>query len=106
MNDAINTSTKLQLGTTVMTRSVRDAAEADPTFALLCMVSLVRHEHSDWGDIDEFDRQMNDAAVAAGDLRVLSSYRLPADMSVGDTKIWIITEADRSSTTILFPSEY
>jgi hypothetical protein len=61
---------------------------------------LQRHSGCDWGDLDEHDRHQNHFALRAG-LRILSSYRL----SDAD-KVWIITEADRSCTTILLPEEY
>ena len=61
---------------------------------------LVRHAMGDWGDVDREDAAANDQAVIDF-ARILSVYEL----SSGDT-IWIITEADRSSTTILLPSEY
>ena len=60
---------------------------------------LARHAAGDWGEVDDEDAKMNDEAVVNGD-RVLSSYK------VGDEKVWIITEADRSATTFLLPSEY
>ncbi len=59
-----------------------------------------RHAVGDWGDLDEQDRRANERSVKDGS-RLLSAYRLR-----NDTRIWIITEADRSSTTILLPSEY
>ena len=67
---------------------------------------VARHVEGDWGDLDDHDRQLNDEAVAhEGDAdrqgRVLSAYQL----SEG-TKIWIISEWDRSVTTILLPGEY
>jgi hypothetical protein len=61
---------------------------------------LDRHASGDWGEVDEHDRQANEYAVEHG-LRVLSAYTL----SSGE-KIWVITEADCSSTTILLPEEY
>jgi len=61
---------------------------------------LVRHALGDWGDLCDEDRQANDEAIA-DDLRILSAYRLN-----DGTKIWIITEADRSATTVLLPEEY
>lgn len=62
---------------------------------------LARHISGDWGDIEfEDDKRMNDHAVASGVDRIMSVYK------VGDDKVWIITEADRSSTTLLLPSEY
>jgi hypothetical protein len=61
---------------------------------------VLRHVSGDWGELGEEDRQANDAAVRLG-LRVFSAYR----MSDGQ-KLWVITEADRSATTLLLPSEY
>lgn len=61
---------------------------------------LFRHVSGDWGDLDEVDIASNDAAVANGG-RLFSSYTLPSGSSV-----WVITEADRSLTTILLPKEY
>jgi hypothetical protein len=61
---------------------------------------LRRHLTGDWGDLDAHDRRMNDEALKNGN-RLLSAYRL-----TGGTKIYIITEADRSTTTILLPEDY
>ena len=61
---------------------------------------LDRHVNGDWGEVPNEDKQENEFSVAQG-FRILSAYTTNA----GD-KIWIITEADRSSTTILLPSEY
>lgn len=61
---------------------------------------LGRHVKGDWGDLAEEDRQANDDALIDGS-RILSSYRLK-----NGTKIWIITEWDRSATTCLLPEEY
>ncbi len=59
-----------------------------------------RHATGDWGDLPPEDVRENEYAVDY-DERVLSSYVVS-----GDRKIWIITEADRSATTILLPEEY
>jgi hypothetical protein len=65
-------------------------------------LSLIdRHISGDWSDMDAEDQEANRQAIKNGS-RVFSSYRFPPD----DTKIWVITEADRSSTTILLPEEY
>ena len=61
---------------------------------------LKRHLYGDWGDLDDEDKASNDAAVVDGD-RILSAYTLPTG-----SKIWIITEADRSATTFLLPEDY
>jgi len=65
---------------------------------------LARHEQGDWGEIDDFDRQQNETALKKN-LRILSAYTAPLANSE-TAKIWIITEADRSTTTLLLPSEY
>jgi hypothetical protein len=62
---------------------------------------LIRHQRSDWGDVGPDDAAANDRASAAGDERVLSAYRLRTGV-----RIWVITEADRSATTVLLPDEY
>ena len=62
--------------------------------------SLRRHLVGDWGDVCEFDKAANDQALKHGD-RLLSAY---SDRT--GTKFWIITEHDRSLTTVLLPSDY
>ncbi|KVT85695.1 hypothetical protein WK59_12040 [Burkholderia ubonensis] len=62
---------------------------------------LARHIHGDWGDLSAEDLASNELALLTGK-RLLSSYNLPG----GRSKVWIITEADRSVTTILLPEEY
>lgn len=64
---------------------------------------LARHVVGDWGEVCTEDAQSNDAALMQGN-RLLSAYALPS--AGGDTRIWIITESDRSLTTLLLPSEY
>lgn len=66
---------------------------------------LARHAQGDWGDeLDAFDKRQNDLAVKEG-YRILSAYNVP--IGNGETeRIWIITESDRSATSILLPSEY
>lgn len=61
---------------------------------------LVRHLAGDWGDVDQRDRRENELSVQHG-WRILSSYR-----TSNGTRFWIITEPDRSVTTILLPAEY
>lgn len=64
---------------------------------ILC---LNRHMHGEWGDLSEDDKEANELAIEFGD-RILSSYKFP-DGRV----LWLITEADRSVTTILRPKDY
>ena len=61
---------------------------------------LTRHVNRDWGDLDEDDRKENEYSLEHG-FRLLSAYKTNA----GD-RVWIITEADRSVTTLLLPEEY
>ncbi len=63
-------------------------------------VALDRHLKCDWGDVCEADKHYNNEALRDGD-RLLSAYHT----SEGQ-KFWIITEADRSATTVLLPDEY
>jgi hypothetical protein len=61
---------------------------------------LSRHVHGDWGDVCEEDGRENQFSLERG-FRLLSSYR-----TLADAKLYVITEADRSLTTILLPEEY
>ena len=61
---------------------------------------LKRHLIGDWGELSDEDRQENERSVSDG-CRILSAYTLSTGI-----RIWIITEADRSATTLLLPSEY
>ena len=88
---------RFPFGQVVATPGALEALEeAGETAATL----LRRHITGDWGEVDEHDRQENERSLVDG-CRLLSVYTL----STG-TKLWIITEADRSSTTLLLPSEY
>lgn len=68
-------------------------------FRHLCQRSLARHLRKDWGDVCPFDWTQNEYALETGE-RLLSSYHYP------EATILVITEADRSATTILLPEEY
>ena len=61
---------------------------------------LTRHVHREWGDLADEDRRENEYSLEHG-FRLLSAYKTNA----GD-RLWIITEADRSVTTLLLPEEY
>jgi hypothetical protein len=92
-------------GQIVATRGVYDLACQNPDFAQFIQKSLNRHVKGDWGDVDEEDKQTNDYDLKHG-MRVLSAYNDDRFPKNGIATIWIITEADRSATTILFPDEY
>jgi hypothetical protein len=81
------------VGTPGALQALAEAGETPDAF-------LKRHLVGDWGELDAHDRAENDRSVATG-CRLLSAYKL----RTGET-LWVITEADRSSTTLLLPSEY
>ena len=90
----------INMGRLLMTRGVNDLVAEDEAFAKFVTGSLTRHRSGDWGNLTDEDKQENELSLKAG-YRLLSAYE-----SEGLPKIWIITEADRSATTILFPDEY
>ena len=87
-------SASFPLGDIVATPAALEACRHDDLQML-----MGRHARGDWGDVCEADRRMNDAALKVG-ARLLSCYVLMG----GDSKIWIITKADRSATTVLLNS--
>lgn len=84
------------LGCVVATRGALDLARRA---GLDLLALLRRHEAGDWGDVSSEDATLNDQALTTG-ARVLSVY------ASRDGQIWVLTEADRSSTTILRPDDY
>lgn len=91
----------LKLGSVVATRAVDEAMSESYRFMAFVRQSLDRHMRFDWGDVCEEDRKSNDYA-ADNEERILSVYIFKPT----GRKIWIITEWDRSYTTILFPEDY
>lgn len=90
-------TSRFPLGQTVATPGALETLEQN--HAVACTF-LGRHQSGDWGDRGTADRTENNRAVNDGS-RILSAYRL-----THGTRIWIITEADRSSSCILLPDEY
>ncbi len=88
------------LGRVVATPGALEVLEDTRTDALEL---LRRHIAGDWGEVPPEDARENRLSVREG-FRVLSSY--PVGDSEAREKVWIITEADRSSTCLLLPSEY
>lgn len=88
---------RFALGQLAITTGARDAlteSEQSPN------EFLQRHANGDWGELDEYDRRENELSIRDG-FRILSAYRTRLG-----SRLWIITEADRSATTILLPEEY
>ena len=81
------------VGTSAAVQAIAEAGQTPGFF-------LRKHVAGDWGDCCEEDRQVNNDALKHGD-RILSVYT-----TLKSVRIWIITERDRSATTILLPDEY
>lgn len=100
MNDdttKIMIDSKFSFGHVVATAALFNHCEENK-FSLLPY--LIRHGNCDWGDICDEDKGINEEALKDGS-RLMSEYRLP-----DKRRMWIITEADRSVTTLLFPEDY
>lgn len=85
-----------KIGQLVITRGVSSHVIEDNSFYEFILESLRRYLAGDWGDIPNEDKKMNDSAVKNNDDRIVARYN----------DIYIITEYDRSYTTILFTHEY
>jgi hypothetical protein len=95
-NTTVSTA-RFPLGQTVITRGALDALNEARQSAL---EFFLRHQSGDWGEVCDEDKRENEFSLAHG-FRLLSAYRTKAG-----AKLWALTEADRSATTILLPSEY
>src|SRR6202521_1867435 len=89
--------TRFALGQTFITPGAEEALQIAGQTAI---EFLRRHMSQDWGELSEDDVRENELSLEEG-FRLLSNYR-----TVKGQAIWIITEADRSATTVLLPSEY
>ena len=89
------TQTTFPLGRIVATRNALSTVV--PSDVVTC---LAKHASGDWGELTEDDKLMNELALVDGN-RLVSAYR-----DAKGTKFWIITEADRSATTVLLPEDY
>ena len=93
MNKILNA--KFPLGQVVITANAQSRLDSRAVHQ-----ALSRHAAGDWGDVSPHDAAENDAALHQGDGRFMSAY------GAGDGRFWIITEADRSVTTVLLPEDY
>lgn len=80
---------------------VMDLIAHDPTWATLISACAVRHLSGDWGELDAHDHRINDNAAVSGG-RVLSRFTIGPDSTI----IYVITEADRSLTSLILADEY
>ena len=97
-------SHRLALGRVVATPGALDVVRGHG----LDVLGLVhRHARGDWGDLSPGDALANDLALdPACPARVLSAYEFPSTEGRTGGHLWVITEADRSATTVLLPSDY
>lgn len=93
-------SKKFSLGEVFLTSGVASfMKEYDIPYSEITNL-LNRHANGDWGNLSENDKEMNEQALRSGNDRILSKYKLLFE------DVYVITESDRSYTTIMFPSEY
>jgi hypothetical protein len=91
--------TQVEIGQVLASRGVAEwIEESQPRLIAVARV-VWRHRNKDWGQVCQEDKATNDEAVRDGN-RILSSYKIEG------RDVWVITEWDRSVTTILFPEEY
>ena len=91
---------EINLGAVMMTKGTLGLMENDCRFRPFINNCLQRHKMNDWGDLSDGDKALNDESLLT-DGRLLSEYQY-----TGKVRIKIITEADRSVTTVLLPNEY
>ena len=97
---------RFELGEIVVTSEVARFMNENWKFSKFVLGCLKKYISCEWGDMDEDDREANDNAVDE-DERILACYPIPDDIPIDwEDRIYIITEWDRSYTTILFSSEY
>lgn len=87
-------------GQIVMTRGIATRVEKDGAFSRFIFDAVAKYMTCDWGELCKEDKAMNDSAVKNSDDRIVARY------NYGNEAIYIITEYDRSATTILFIDEY
>ena len=93
------------LGQVVATASIHSIMASDLSFHTFIYTSLMKHEDGDWGEVCEEDQESNEMALISG-RRIFSVYECGLAHQEYGQKIYVITEADRSVTTVLWPWEY
>lgn len=97
---------KFALGQIVMTASIHHLCQLDPNSPALLQKQLEMFAAGNWGNCGEHDWQVNEQALV-NNTRLMGVYDIQLDPQTTElTRIWIITEADRSVTTILLPKDY
>lgn len=94
---------KFQVGRLLLTKGAHELFMKDANFNKFVNRSLGRYVNGDWGVTPKEGCELNDEAVETGEDRILAAYSIKEHP---DWNIWIVTEWDRSVTTVLFPDEY
>lgn len=99
----MDNTAKFSIGKVVMSNSFTQLFSSDEE-ALSCALTLIqRHARGDYGDVCDEEKRQNERGLLVGHpSRIMSSYALPC---LGET-VWVITESDRSATTVVLPSDY
>lgn len=93
------------MGQVDATSAIQSLMSSDLLFHTFIYTSLRRHHDCDWGEVDKSGHESNELALVTG-RRLLSVYDCSASHSVHGDRIYFITEANRSATTVLWPIEY
>lgn len=95
------TKKSFELGQVLITQGIKEILDKNPILQITLDIHLESYSACNWGITGEDDRALNDKAVISNNDRIMAVYMLDDDI-----KIWIITEWDRSATTVLLPEEY
>ena len=97
---------KFSLGQVLMTKNIAEFSSQSQNRFLWINTCLSKHQNGNWGDLSKDDIVSNEQALKSSE-RLFSAYRIPDELEYPHhQKVWIITERDRSVTTVLFPSDY
>lgn len=99
----MNANEMFETGEMMLSSRVNFKAAANPLFEERLYTYIGRYMNCDWGDVNEADSKANSKAVKDGYGRIVAVYR---DYATGTDEVMIITEPDRSATTVMFPDEY
>lgn len=89
-----------EVGQEVMTCGINNMLAKSQKFCKEILDCMGKYKNKDWGDLEQEDKEMNDKAIESGTDRIFAAY------NTSEGRIYIITEWDRSVTTILFANEY
>ena len=94
-----------KIGKIRISDGIRQIIKNNSKFEHDVLSCLIRHKFSDWGELSDYDKSKNDLSVQY-ELSGLQTTRILSEYHLTDEIIWVITEADRSFTTVLLPEEY